>query len=164
MTDLDQLPVRNRELRNGGAKCLDVDSETLRATALRIDTRSDQVRELVGRHDVERRSQRTGLHDLPITERSCQLFLPEADHARPERDVRGRRVLSLQSDEPPDSVRRRDPLALAEELAVEKRPVELPSRERPHGTTAAFSNSRGGLAKSPGSSSSPTRWDTSRPQ
>ena len=159
MTELDQLRALDRSCRHGCTEC--VDADPLGAGALRLDVRGGDSRVVLARRDVQCRAQRARLDDRAVAEPLRQLFLAKALDARPERDIRRRRVLRLQRDELRDGVVHRDPLPLQEHLPQQQRAIQLPQR---HGVTAALSKSRGGSAKSAGRSRSSTRCVISRSQ
>jgi hypothetical protein len=76
---------------------------------------------------VIRKSRR--LDDLPLFERARQLLLAKAGEARPERDVRRRRVLRLQSAEPLNRLLHAELPSLKQQLPFEERAVELAQRQ-----------------------------------
>ena len=141
MAELEQLSARDRLVRNRAPQCLEVDSEPIRPPALRLDVRGDVVWIVASAHHVQRRSKRTGLDDRATSESPRQLLLPKAVEPRPERDVRRRRVLRLQRDEPLDGADRRESRALDEQLPSEQRAIQLAQGERLHVTTARTAQS-----------------------
>ncbi len=141
MTELEQLGARHGRVRNSEAQCFEVDSEPVGPPALGLDVRGDVVWVVASAHDMQRRAKRTGLDDRAASEAVCQLLLAKAVEPRPERDVRRRRVLRLQCDEPLDGSDRRKSGTLDEQLPSEQRAIQLAQGERPHVTTARTAQS-----------------------
>jgi hypothetical protein len=125
MTERGQVLAGHRLVGDRRAQRFDVDAEPGRPATLRIDARGDQRRELRACHHVERRPQRSRLDDRPVGERLAQLLLAEGGDTRPQRDVRRRRVLRLERDEPRDRLHDRQVPALQQHLAREQRAVQL---------------------------------------
>ena len=78
---------------------------------------------------MQRLSHHGRLDDRRVRELALERLAPEARRSRPDADVRGRRPLRLETDEPLDHRRRREPLPLEEDLPRERRAVQLAQRE-----------------------------------
>ena len=102
---------------------------------LRDATRPVQprIREVVlGAHEVERRAHERGLHDAPASDGAHEVIGAEALDARPEPEVRGRRPLRLEPSRPLERLRHRERTTCEQELARERRPVQLAKRQQAH--------------------------------
>ena len=99
------------------------------APALRLDmSRLDEWIE-IARDDMERAAHHSCLDHTPVDERARELLLAEPLEARPERDVRRRRVLRLHRHEPRDRFHDGHPPPLEQQLAREQRAVQLAQRQ-----------------------------------
>ena len=141
MTELEQLGARDRLVRNRAPQCLEIDSEPVRPPTLGLDVCGRVVWIVAAAHHVQRRPKRTCLDDRSASEAVRELLLPKAVEPRPERDVRRRRVLRLQRDEPLDRAGGRKPRPLDEQLPGEQRAIQLAEGERLHVTTARTAQS-----------------------
>jgi hypothetical protein len=74
---------------------------------------------------MDRRAEQRSLDDRPSLERPRERVALEAVEPRPQPDVHRRRVLRLDTPDPPERLRQRVPGALEQQLAGEQRPVEL---------------------------------------
>ena len=157
-----RLDRPERLLRPRRRECRKIDAEPADPAALRLDVGGLEQRIELPRQDMQRPAHHARLHDAPVDQGVRQRALAEPFDTRPEREIRRRRVLRLQRDEPSDGPSDRQPHAPEQQLAAEQRPVQLTGGERPQGTTAAFSRSGGGSANSAGRSSSSTRCVISR--
>ncbi len=83
---------------------------------------------LATRDDVDRPAEERALDEHPALERPRQLLTAEVLDPRPKRDVRGRRVLRLDSADPVDDAGQRQAHALEQQLAREQRAVQLALR------------------------------------
>ena len=105
---------------------------------LRDATRPVQprIREVVLRaHEVERRAHERRLHDAPASDGAHEVIGAEALDARPEPEVRRRRPLRLEPSRPLERLRHRERSTCEQELARERRPVELAKRQQAHAST-----------------------------
>ena len=85
--------------------------------------------EVAPRDDVDRRAHQRRLDDRASLERARKIVSAKALEARPQPDVRVRRVLILDPAESLERARDRKARAVEEELAREERSVQLPLRE-----------------------------------
>ena len=97
--------------------------------ALRIANRDRERPVVAARDDVDRRAHERRLDDRPALERPREIVAAEALEARPQPDVRVRRVLILDPADPLERARDRYAHALEQELASEQRSVQLALRE-----------------------------------
>jgi hypothetical protein len=74
---------------------------------------------------VERDPHQRRLDDLVVAEGAIQVGWVEVGDPVPQRQIRRRGLLGLQCDDPRDSVDNAEPLAGEQQLAGERRPVEL---------------------------------------
>ena len=86
-------------------------------------------------HEVQRAAHQRALDDLLAPERPRELLSTEVLEPRPERDVRRRDPLPLESGEALDRPGRAEPLAAQEQLPEEQGSVELRKRQDAHAPT-----------------------------
>ena len=79
---------------------------------------------------MDRRTHERRLHDRPPFERPRQVVASKAVEARPQPDVRVRRVLVLDAADPLERARDRQAHALEQQLSREQRAVQLAPGER----------------------------------
>ena len=141
---LHQLPARTRLLACELESAFD---ERVRRTLRppgshrrpRIAHSRVEVRQIPRRDEVQRRAHQERLDDGPPPERPLERRSLEAFDPSPEGQVGRRGELRLQSSEPLDRSHGREPLAPKEQLAQQRRPVELALRQDPlgHASTLA---------------------------
>ena len=127
VTELEQLGTRDRLVR--------------RARGPEIDPPVAHDQGCESAAHVQRRPKRTCLDDRSASEAVRELLLPKAVEPSPERDVRRRRVLRLQRDEPLDRAGGSKPRPLDEQLPGEQGAIQLAEGERLHVTTARTAQS-----------------------
>ena len=96
------------------------------------------MRIVLGRDEVERLAHQGRAYHLAVVERSGQILALEALEPRGERHVRRARTLRLQRPEPVHRLGDREAHALEQQLACERRAIQLPDGQRRHlaeGTT-----------------------------
>ena len=96
---------------------------------VRLAQRRAEERVVAPRDEVQRLPHHRRLDDGAARELALERLAPEARRARPDADVRRRRPLRLHPDQALDHRRRREPLPLEQELARERRAVQLAQRE-----------------------------------
>ena len=97
--------------------------------ALRLPDRDGEEPVVPTRDDVDRLAHQRGLDDGTPFEGSREIVAPEAFEARPEPDVRVRRVLVLDAAEPLQRTRDRQARTLEKKLPGEQCAVQLALRE-----------------------------------
>jgi hypothetical protein len=80
---------------------------------------------VVGRDHVHRHARERRDDDAPLRHRRGQLGTLEVAQARPETEVRPGRVLRLQAGQPPDRLDRVEVGAIEQQLARERRAVQV---------------------------------------
>ena len=108
--------------------------------------------------DVDGRPHQRPLHDRSALESARQLLAAEVLEARPEPDVRVRRVLILDATHPLECAGNGQRRAFEEQLSGQQRPVQLPLREH------AFAHGRNASSRSPSASSSSRTGRANRPK
>ena len=98
-------------------------------TGVRLALRCAYQRIVASRHEMQRLPHRRRLDDRRSSQLALERLAPKARRARPDADVRRRRPLRLHADEAFDHRRRRQPFSLEQELAGERRAVQLAQRE-----------------------------------
>jgi hypothetical protein len=97
---------------------------------------------------MERDPHERCLHDRPIGERTIEVVGREAGDARPQRDVRRRRLLRLEAGERLDRRDDRQRCRLDQVLPGERRPVQL--RRRDDGNIRSVAAATGGQGTTDG--------------
>ena len=93
--------------------------------------RRERIRRiLAGRDKVQGRAHQRRLYDLPAVDSTRELIALKARKTRPERDIRGRRPLTLKAAQTLDRVDDIDFLAFQQELPRQERAIQLTNGER----------------------------------